>query len=509
MYKKTKLLDYPKSSSTANRLTRRDIELSTEESLSHHSDERMTLPDKASLSNKSQISQNKKRPLSMHEKKLMSRDRLTKNSRSDHSDSGSSSRCSSDEYSSGSEEEESTKRGTLVIEEGVLSENKSQVADPQVQVSRNIGSSIESTENNHAPENADLPFLSFHQIYHGDTPPYLFYCKDGFLLNASTKNPHGTKYHVSLNDVICVSSSVFRGCSCSLTIKSSKSDDIEFMSMLLKPSMTLRGLVYECEMTIPSSVSRAKSGTSSKVAYIEIRDDKKQAVATSSSFWVRSRTRLQITKDTSRKNADNLPIDSKKRKRQDDTTEGSCTSKDSGECDDYHTTNKSNSIHQDSTPIEYDCPMPRSLSPHFPSHLPSSYSLTAENSVLSQSTPKGRDPQCPTLRVPSEHSLTYHSRAPAWPLPGTRSEHAPYPVYNNPSMDYPHYPYQLPMREQLINYPPLPHSSQHYPSLTHHTDDTITFLYNEVLRLNSIVSEHKQEIDKLKQGDRIVQHSKQ
>lgn len=126
-----------------------------------------------------------------------------------------------------------------------------------------------------------------------------------FISNSGKmKVPSGTTHHLCQGDFIRMESSMFNRCKAILKYKSNPDDidvvETNFYNILQNQNKNAK---YTCRLQIPKSGAKTRvSGLSpSRVGYINIIDGNGKLICQSNSFWIRSRSRCQIEKDTNNK----------------------------------------------------------------------------------------------------------------------------------------------------------------------------------------------------------------
>lgn len=116
------------------------------------------------------------------------------------------------------------------------------------------------------------------------------------------KSPVGTTHHLYQGDMIKIQSSAFSKCKAILRYKNVP-NDIDIVETNFYNVICGQIEKSSCNLQIPKSGSnRRVTGVSpSRVAYINIVDELGQLVCQSNNFWIRSRSRSQIEKDTQNK----------------------------------------------------------------------------------------------------------------------------------------------------------------------------------------------------------------
>ncbi|EFC40229.1 predicted protein [Naegleria gruberi] len=249
---------------------------------------------------------------SIHQKKLMKTNELIRAKQSNLSDSSSSS-------SSGDEMCPSEIKPIQTFQ------NISNITTTRKNSA--VGEEQKPKRSTPSKNTSSIPILSFSNYWKGEIPSHSFVCKEGFLLNDSKKAPPDTSHNLTIRDSLHISSQAFNRCTCKLKLKDGSADGVIVSSEAFKPNNMNNLTTFECTVTIPQKITTLKGSSSSRIGYIEIYNQDDECIAVSSFFWIRSRSRLQLDKDTKRKlyiepgtvvTSTSSSVESQKRKRDDE-----------------------------------------------------------------------------------------------------------------------------------------------------------------------------------------------
>ncbi|KAL9658762.1 hypothetical protein ABK040_005917 [Willaertia magna] len=124
-----------------------------------------------------------------------------------------------------------------------------------------------------------------------------FSCIPCFNPNNSRKAPSETTHHASIRDKIIIQGKSFKDCEACLKLKDDTSSGVVVVTNPFKS----KNNTFECIVPIPPKITQMKGSSCSRVCFVEIRNKEDKVIATSSAFWIRSRSRQQLSKDLKRK----------------------------------------------------------------------------------------------------------------------------------------------------------------------------------------------------------------